>query len=94
MVDFDPEKDRRNRAKHGLALALGGRVIADPWLVEVPDRSADYGEVRWLGIGMVDGNIYAAVYTDRLNHVRMISLRPATRSEVDTYYRSRGTGGD
>ncbi len=94
MVDFDPDKDRRNRAKHGVPLALGGRVIADPWLMEWPDRSADYGETRWIGIGMVDGGVYVAVYTDRLDHVRMISVRRATRAEADIYYRSRDAGGD
>lgn len=94
MVAFDPDKDRRNRAKHGVPLALGARVIADPWLVEWPDMSVDYGEPRWIGIGMVDAKVYVAVYTDRLDHVRMISVRPATRSEAGIYYRSRHTGED
>ena len=94
MIEFDPEKDRSNRAKHGLSLAMGERVIGDPNALRLPDETMDYGEERWIAIGLVQGTVHIAVYTVRAGRVRMISVRQATRSETDHYYRNRGFGGE
>ena len=90
MVDYDPEKDRRNRAKHGVALEIGARVIADPQARFRPDLTMDYGEERWIATGLVDGVVHVAVYTQRRQHVRLISVRRATRAEADRYFAARG----
>lgn len=94
MIEFDPEKDRRNRAKHGVSLRLGQEVLSDPAALRRLDLSADYGEERWIILGLVRGTVHVAVYTERLDHVRIISVRVATRREADAYYRYRESGGE
>jgi len=83
---FDPVKDVKNRRDHGVSLALGTKVVADPHSIEVIDDRFAYGEERWNVIGMVDGQVYIATYTDREEGVRFISVRPASKREADRYY--------
>ena len=56
-------KARSNYAKHGVTFDTAKRAFADPLAVEVLDDSADYGEDRFLLIGMVDGQLLSIVYT-------------------------------
>lgn len=86
MSIFDPEKDARNRARHGVSLAFGERVLTDPRSVEALDDRMDYGEERWGALGMVDGAVWSATYTDRDGEACFISVRRATARETDFYY--------
>jgi uncharacterized DUF497 family protein len=62
---FDSVTDAKNQKDHGLSLAFGERVIADPRAIELIDDRFPYGEERWNVLGMVDGKIYVTTYTDR-----------------------------
>lgn len=86
MPSFDPAKDVKNQRDHGLSLAFGAKVVADPHSIEVIDDRFAYGEERWNVIGLVDGQVYVATYTDREDGVRFISVRPASKREADRYY--------
>ena len=86
---FGPAKDAENIRKHGLSLAFGANVIADLYSIEAIDDSFDYGEDRWNAIGMVDGTVYVATYTDREDGVRFISVRAASKKETDLYFQMR-----
>lgn len=88
--DFDPAKNTENLRKHGVSLAFGAEVLADVNLIEKEDRTANYGEVRFIAFGMVQGAVYGVVYTDRVDHVRIISVRRATPRETDRYFQIRG----
>jgi len=90
MVTFDPEKNARNLAKHGLPLAFGTAVLADENLVEAIDDRMDYGEIRWNVLGMVDGVAYVLSYADREAGPHFISVRRADRRETDRYFQARG----
>jgi len=51
----------------------------------IDDRS-DYGEVRRISIGMIDGIVFlAVVHTDRQDKTRIISARRANRAERKKY---------
>ena len=51
-----------------------------------PDTSEDYGEERWLGIGMIQGRIALVVFAERpQNTIRIISLRKADHAERKEY---------
>ena len=39
------------------------------------------GEARWMGLGKVEGKLYATVYTERFDHLRIISVRRASSKE-------------
>lgn len=51
-----------------------------------PDTSEDYGEERWVGIGMIQGRIALVVFAERpQNTIRIISLRKADHAERKEY---------
>jgi len=79
-------KARSNYAKHGVTFDTAKRAFADPFAVEVLDDSADYGEERFLLIGMVDGQLLSIVYTPRQGRCRLITARRATKDEQDHYF--------
>lgn len=88
--DFDPAKNAENLRKHGVSLALGAEVLTDVNVIEKEDRTANYGEVRFIAFGIVQGVVYGVVYTDRVDHVRIISVRRATPRETHRYFQIRG----
>jgi uncharacterized DUF497 family protein len=78
---WDPTKDRANQAKHGVSLALAEVLFAGPHLSMRDDRF-DYGEVREVAFGLVNGRPFVCVYADRDAERRVISLRKANKREV------------
>jgi hypothetical protein len=63
------------------------RVFGDAFGVELLDDRRDYGEERWVRIGIVEGTILTVVYTERSERRRLISARQATKLEQDDYFR-------
>ena len=90
MFTFDPDKDIRNIAKHGLPLTFGAEVLADPNFVEEIDDRMNYGEIRWNALGIVDGVVYVLTYTDRDAGPHFISVRRADRKETSRYFEIQG----
>jgi uncharacterized protein len=86
-VEFDPAKDELNRAKHKVSLAAAVEFDWDTALEREDDRF-DYGELRFVAIGLIDTRLYVMVFTEGShdNAIRVISLRPAEKQEVRYYY--------
>jgi uncharacterized DUF497 family protein len=84
-VEFDTEKDRENRRKHGFSLVLG-REILENMLHEELDRDSG-AEERWIAYGFARGHLMVCVYTVRGRNHRIISVRRATRHEERTWLR-------
>jgi uncharacterized protein len=55
MADFDPTKEAVNLSKHGVSLARW--IDLDIKVTFVDDRR-DYGEIRYLAYGYIDGVAY------------------------------------
>jgi len=84
--EWDPEKDERNFAKHGIRFNEA-RLIFDGPVLTSTDNRADYGEERQIGIGEIDGIItVVVVHTARNGRVRLISARLANRKERRLYH--------
>lgn len=83
-IDFDPAKDAINRWKHGVSLVLAEILFAGPHRSIADDRF-DYGEVRMVAFGRIEGRVFACVYVDRDGLRRVISLRKANEKEVIRY---------
>ena len=81
---FDPAKDKVNRAKHGVSLALAEILFAGPHVSVVDDRF-DYGEVREVALGLINDRLFVCVYADQNAERRVISLRKANKREVKRY---------
>jgi hypothetical protein len=84
QIDFDPNKDHLNKAKHGLSLALSAERDWEDALVWVDDRE-DYEETRIVALAPKTGILYFVAYVDLCRVRRIISLRRANRREVKHY---------
>jgi uncharacterized DUF497 family protein len=82
--EFDSNKDRFNRDKHGLSLDLAQQLEWDQALFWIDDRQ-DYGEKRVLALAPSAGIVYCIAFVDRADVRRIISLRRANRREVKRY---------
>ena len=86
-ITFDPQKDLLNREKHGVSLALAEHIVWST-LLEYQDAELFYGEERFIGFAFIGVDLHCAVYTDRGDTRRIISLRKATKPEVNHYANS------
>ena len=82
-IEFDRVKSERNRHKHGIDFEAARWLFEDPDLLVVPARHVD--EERWIGIGRIGRQVWAAVFTFRNEHLRLISVRRARAAEVTLY---------
>lgn len=84
-VEWDPHKAVINLQKHGVKFSDAEAVLYDPNALSFEDTTAQ-GEQRFVVIGIDHlWRLLVVVYTDRGNRIRLISARPATRSERKQY---------
>jgi uncharacterized DUF497 family protein len=83
-IDFDPAKDRLNRAQHGLSLAFARQLIWNEALVWIDERF-QYDEIRMIGLVPKGNRLYYVAFVDRGEIRRIISLRYAERKEIKHY---------
>lgn len=83
-IVFDPTKRDATRQKRGLDFARCEEIFEGPHLTIEDDR-IDYGEVRYLTIGVLDGRMIIFVWTPRGDDQRVISMRKANDREQALY---------
>ena len=81
--EFDENKSRANREKHGIDFYQALDQWKDPDVLEIPAITSD--EPRFLIIGKLDQKIWSAVITYRKNNIRIISVRRARKEEIELY---------
>lgn len=85
QFEWDGVKNRANVRRHGFGFADAEEMFRGV-LRARPDTSADYGEERWVGIGMTHGRVAVIAFTPRPpDTIRVISLRKANREERKQY---------
>jgi uncharacterized DUF497 family protein len=87
-LEWDEEKRESNLAKHGLDLTVSLELFAD-YFMERLDTRHDYGEDRWVALGIIRGVVVVLVYMERDDKLRPISLRKATAQERSIYEQAR-----
>jgi uncharacterized protein len=86
MYEWDPEKDRINREKHGVSFQEASTVFLDPLAATIPDELHSIDEFRFRTIGMTKSNrLIVVAHTDRDDRIRIITAREATRRERQQY---------
>lgn len=85
-IEFDPEKDFANIAKHGLSLADAGMLDLPATHVQLDLRFA-YRETRFRAFGRIAGQGYCLAFTIRGTTLRPISFRRARDTEMRRYGR-------
>lgn len=81
--EFDLNKSRTNKEKHGIDFFEAQKLWEDPYRIEIPAKYLD--EPRYLLIGKIDDKHWAAIFTYRANKIRIISVRRARKNEKEIY---------
>lgn len=85
IFEWDKAKAAANEAKHGVSFELAALAFKDPFAIERIDDRRQYGEERFILIGMAKDVVLFVVYTERAERIRLISTRRATKQEHDDY---------
>ncbi len=85
MFTWDERKRKANLTKHGIDFRDAATIFNGP-LVTVEDTREDYGEPRYVALGLLEGIVVSLVYTERDDNVRIISIRKALRHETRFYF--------
>lgn len=83
-IEFDPEKRQRTLIERQLDFARAGEVFNDRYFT-LQDQRNDYGELRYLTVGKLDGRMVVVVWTPRGEFRRIISMRKANEREQAGY---------
>ena len=89
--DWDPNKAKTNRRKHGISFEQASTIFLDPRMISVFDTEHSQDEDRWATIGIDrNGILLVVVHTFRQLdadscRIRIISARKATRKESKQY---------
>ena len=81
--EFDPNKNKKNKEKHGIDFNEAQKLWEDPDRIEIPVKYLD--EPRYLLIGKINDKHWAAIFTYRKNKIRLISVRRARKNEKEIY---------
>jgi len=85
QFEWDEEKNETNIRLHGIDFADVPAVFNGPVLTDLDDR-IEYGEDRWISIGMLAILTVVIVWTERdSDTIRLISARKANRYERQRY---------
>jgi len=87
--EWDDVKNRSNFAKHGLDFADAELVFAG-YCVTFADDRFDYGEERFITLGLLAGRLVTTAHTPRDEATRIISMRKANRREQEIYQERLG----
>ncbi len=83
-ISFDPAKNARNLADRCLPFTLVQQLDWSTATIE-EDVRKNYGERRYLALGLIESRLHAVAFTPRAGKVHVISLRKANQREVKDY---------
>ncbi len=84
--EWDARKAMSNAAKHGVSFKEATTVFGDPRSLTIPDPEHSAVEKRFVILGCSHtGRLLVVVHTERGDHLRVISARPASRKERKSY---------
>ena len=86
-LEWDEAKRENNLRKHGLDFRDAAQVL-EGYTLELEDDREDYGEFRYLAVGLLRFTVVVLVYTPRENIYRIISMRKADNDEENFYRQS------
>jgi uncharacterized DUF497 family protein len=83
--EWDKGKCRANIQKHAIDFVDVPGVF-DGLTLTIEDTRLEYGERRFVTLGMLKGRVVVVVHTERNGKIRVISARKATKNETQTYF--------
>jgi uncharacterized DUF497 family protein len=85
--EYDAAKSQTNQFKHGIDFVQGSRLWQDRSLIILPSRYPD--EERYLAVGVIDSLHWTAIFTERGQAIRIISVRRSRNQEKEIYERNK-----
>jgi uncharacterized DUF497 family protein len=85
---WDTEKSAANEAKHGISFLQAAQIFRGP-ILKAQDARRDYGESRFIALGIFDNVVMRVVFTERDGDIRIISAWKAGRHDRKKYQDSR-----
>ena len=91
VFEWDPQKARWNRRKHGVSFEQAATVFRDPRAASLYDGEHNETEDRWITLGIsATGGLFVVNHTfqevdDTRIRVRIFSCRRATAQETRQY---------
>jgi uncharacterized DUF497 family protein len=83
--EWDESKNRVNIRKHGIDFLDVPSMFQHP-MVTFLDQRKEYGEERWIGIGILKTILAVVVFAEpQEGTIRIISVRKATKHEERIY---------
>lgn len=83
---YDERKRAANRKKHGYDFKDAPLIIESVTTVTFEDKRFDYGEQRFVTLGILRGDVVVIVTAETDEEVRVISMRKAEHNEEEIYY--------
>lgn len=83
-ITFDEVKRKRTFLERRLDFAEAAEVFAGP-TVTIEDVRRDYGETRWISMGLLGQRAVVLVWTQRGDARRIISMRYAHEREAERF---------
>ena len=83
LFEYDPDKSEKNLLKHGIDFEQAQLLWIDPNLLEVKLHTEH--EARFLAIGRIGLKHWSAIFTNRADKIRLISVRRSRKKEI-LYY--------
>lgn len=80
-------KRQLTRPRRGLDFADAELVFAGPTFTFEDDRD-DYGEQRWVTLGVLQGKVVVVVHTESQDEIHVISMRKADKDEQRLFFRN------
>jgi uncharacterized protein len=82
---WDESKRSVNIKKHRLDFTNARKVFSGPTFT-FDDKRFDYGEQRFVTIGLLDVNVVVIVHTENEKEIRIISMRKASKNEQKIFF--------
>lgn len=83
--EWDEAKRESNLLKHGIDFVDVEKVFVGETVTILDDRF-DYGEERFITLGLLDERLVVIIHTETNDLIRLISARKATRNEEINYF--------
>ena len=84
--EWDNTKAEQNFATHGVSFEAARLAFEDPFAIVRGDHRQDYGEDRFILLGIVQERLLAVAYAMRGERMRIISARIAEPQERRRYH--------
>jgi uncharacterized DUF497 family protein len=88
--EWDDRKAATNLARHGVRFEVARLAFEDPNAVGRVDAREDYGEERYIMLGIANNRLLHVAFALRGERVRIISARPAEPRERRRYHEGNG----